>query len=366
MGAASSSGAAGADAAGAPSTAAGAPTEATALVKPAAAEDEPPRSRTAAAVGSLVAVAVFKTQITAALFTTVHAPTAFSMLSCVVTCIMLVPCFLVWRSQWAVVTWSMFWPELAIVTLFTAIDLAMSNVALAELSTALFQCIAATNPAMTALIEGVYQRKRQHWAVYATLVGLVAGAVMANAGSDRSRVTTYGLVAAFLQVVCSATKYVFAHGILKKQKGKLGSLALLFWLDLFMIPIYVPYVWASGEAALVFGTARPARQWLEILVIAGIGGARALTQFVVLMYVSATSMSSANIFTQVLNILISLPAQHTAVGPLLVLGICCTVGSSAVYAYFKSSKEALARLDEQLPACAERSGAEGAKSLLAP
>lgn len=346
---------------------AGAPTEATSLVNGAPAEEAPSQSLTTLSVASLISIAVLKTQITAALFSSVHTPTAFSLLSCLVTCMMLMPIFFIWRKQWTVVTWSMLWPDLLVVVAFTSIDLAMSNIALSELSTALFQCIAATNPAMTALIEGVYYRTPQHWAVYVTLAGLVSGAVLANAGSDRSHVTTYGLIAALLQVVCSSSKYVFAHGILKKQKGKLGSLALLFWLDLLMVPIYVPWVIANGEWVLLFGVARTGGEWTNMLLTAALGGVRALTQFVLLMFVSATSMSTANIFTQVLNILISLPIQHTAVSGLMVLGICLTTASSAVYTYFKLDKGALVKIDERLPACAARPApAGGTKGLLAP
>jgi hypothetical protein len=51
-------------------------------------------------------------------------------------------------------------------------------------------------------------------------------------------------------------------------------------------------------------------------------------------------MSVANTFALVLNILISLMWQPTAITPLLVGGICMVILTSAFYAYLKSSKDA--------------------------
>eukprot|EP00973_Karenia_brevis_P091081 12405726-Karenia_brevis.AAC.1 len=178
-------------------------------------------------------------------------------------------------SQWQMVTYKMLFPDLLIVVGFTALDMGFSNIALAELSTALFQIIAACNPAMTAFIETIYLRKLQHWSVYVSVY------------------STYGLIAALIQVTCSSSKYVFAHGILKKHKGKLSSLSMLFWLDIFMIPVYIPWVWVNGEfAALFIQQTHSGSEWLNMIFTSGVGGVRALTQFVVLSYVSATSMSA--------------------------------------------------------------------------
>lgn len=279
---------------------------------------------------ALVSVAVFKTQITALLFSSSNYPTAFSLMSCVVTCIMLMPVFAVFPSQWQVANFSIIFPDLLIVVAFTALDLGFANIALAELSTALYQIIAACNPAMTAFIETIYMRKVQHWAVYVTVLGLVLGAAFATMGSTGiDRYSTYGLIAALIQVTTSASKYVFAHGILKKHKGALSSLSLLFWLDFFMIPIFIPWTMLNGEfAALLVVETHSGAEWMNMIFTSGVGGVRALSQFIVLTYVSATSMSAANIFTQILNILISLPIQHTPLTQNLVIGILFTLTAS--------------------------------------
>jgi len=317
-------------------------------------EVEPAQWQVTGSMIALVSVAVFKTQITAMLFSSSKFPTAFSLLSCLVTCAMLVPVFLVMPSQWQVVSAKMLFPDLLIVVGFTALDMGFANIALAELSTALSQIIAACNPALTAIIETVYLGNLQHWSVYVAVFGLVIGAAFATTGSTGiDRYSTYGLIAAMIQVSCSASKYVFAHGILKKHKGALSSLSLLFWLDLFMVPVYIPWVAINGEfAALFIQQTHSCGEWANMIFTSGVGGVRALTQFIVLSYVSATSMSAANIFTQILNILISLPIQHTPLTRNLVIGILFTLSASGGYYVLKNYPDAIPKIDKECPMCA--------------
>jgi hypothetical protein len=81
-------------------------------------------------------------------------------------------------------------------------------------------------------------------------------------------------------------------------------------------------------------------------VTSALGGVRALTQFVVLQFLTATSMSAANIFTQVLNIAIGVTVQHTTVSGALVAGIVLTILSSAAYTLLKMNKRLLDAFDE--------------------
>ena len=67
-----------------------------------------------------------------------------------------------------------------------------------------------------------------------------------------------------------------------------------------------------------------------------------------LVFVTATSMSTANIFVQVFNILISIPIQHTTVTGQLVAGICLTILFSFVYAYIKANRAFLPAFDKAI------------------
>jgi hypothetical protein len=89
-------------------------------------------------------------------------------------------------------------------------------------------------------------------------------------------------------------------------------------------------------------------QFWQSTLTAALGGVRAVSQYFVLALVTATSMSTANMTTQVLNILISIPIQHTNVTPFLVIGICVTICSSVFYAFIKAHKPFLPWFDETL------------------
>merc|ERR1719373_792316 len=120
-----------------------------------------------------------------------------------------------------------------------------------------------------------------------------------------------------------------------------------------MIPVFVPWVLLNGEFALLFITSTHSYQeWINMILTAGVGGVRALTQFVVLQFVSATSMSAANIFTQILNILVSLPLQHTPLTQNLVTGIVFTICASGGYYVLKNYPRAIPEIDRACPMCA--------------
>lgn len=319
---------------------------------------------TAASLVSLVSIAVLKTQLTAYLFHSSNYPTAYSLWSCVVTCLMLVPFFLLserrippriaervghthFAKMWSVPTRGMA-GVLSLIVFFTAFDLGFTNIALANLSTALQQCIAATNPFWTIMIESAVHGKFQPIVIYLVVLGLVAGAVLASLGSVE-KLSLWGICAAVVAVLCSSSKYVFTHKAFSAFKGELGALALLFWVDLFMVPIYLVWTIGNGELVDMFSVAfTDTTTTIAFTFTAALGGVRALTQYVVLVFVTATSMSTANIFTQILNILISIPIQGTLVTPYLGAGIFLVMSCSATYTLFKTNKTALSYCDGRM------------------
>merc|ERR1719478_1464265 len=107
-----------------------------------------------ASLFALVSMAVVKTQLTAALFRTSTAgyPTAYSFWSCIVTVLLLVPYFLVRPSSFGFPTRPMA-GTLFLIVAFTSFDLGFTNIALARISTALQQCVAATNPFWSIIFE---------------------------------------------------------------------------------------------------------------------------------------------------------------------------------------------------------------------
>ena len=112
------------------------------------------------------------------------------------------------------------------IVFFTAFDLAFTNIALARISTALQQCIAATNPFWTIMLETALYQRFQHPVTYLTVALLVVGAGLALSSS-----------AFVLQLL--------------RDRGELGSrhgraaLGILLFQDLAAVPLLVTALTAS-------------------------------------------------------------------------------------------------------------------------
>mgnify|MGYP006155996853 CR=1 FL=1 len=59
--------------------------------------------------------------------------------------------------------------------------------------------------------------------------------------AEREKSTAWGVIAAVIAVISSSGKYVFTHKAFKEANqgpDKLTPIALLFWIDLVLFPIY--------------------------------------------------------------------------------------------------------------------------------
>jgi len=287
----------------------------------------------------LVSVACSKTLLTKQLFASVSTPVAFSALSAIATVICLVPVFLIFPKQWAgLKADSEILVGFGVVCLFVATDMGCTNTAVLLLSVALQQCILATSPFWTVIIESIVKKKAQHPLIYVTISLLVAGAIFTNLGSSATETNPVGIAMMMVAVLASSTKNVFIKKTLDATKKHYSSLAFLFWLDNFILLILVPWSIINGEASILLFQARPLGEWVQLVATAAFGGVRALSQFMVLAYASATTLSTASLTTQTLTILLSIPIFHTALTTYMVIGISITLSASALYTYFKISK----------------------------
>jgi drug/metabolite transporter (DMT)-like permease len=308
------------------------------------------------AVNGLIAVNVIKVQLTADMFKTfADVAQAYSLYSALCTVLLLVPIFLLKPSEWGRPTREMM-PILIAVVTFTTLDMGFQNSALASgTSVALVMCIMATNPFWTVVFETLMYRKCQHWLAYFLVCCLVVGAVLVSLGSPVSDATGSGIIFASIAVLCSASKAVFTHSAFKKYKKIMGPCALLFWVDIIMIPMYIVWIfiydWAGIDSQNQFATTvniireRGAQSFGTFTFVACLGGVRALLGFYVLSYITATSTAVVNIFTQDLNILISIPIQHIPVNAQLAAGVVTSMSASGLYTLVKTWKPCLSNVD---------------------
>jgi drug/metabolite transporter (DMT)-like permease len=310
-----------------------------------AAQAKREQTYTIMAICGLITVNVIKVQLTAHLFESQNYPTAYSFWSAVCTIVLLIPIFLIKPNEWGMPTKEML-PIMTAVVLFTTFDMAFQNIALANTATALVMCIMATNPFWTVMIETALYCKVQHALIYFTVMLLVVGAVFVSLGTPISHTSAYGTICASLAVLCSASKAVFTHRAFAQYKKVLGPMALLFWVDIMMLPIYIVWTLADKELGVMFqDTMHDSYKFWMLTMTASLGGVRALMGFYVLSYISATSTAVVNIFTQDLNILISIPIQKIAVGAKLAGGVSISMTSSAFYTFIKTYKPFLPWVD---------------------
>merc|ERR1719198_1497321 len=113
-----------------------------------------------------------------------------------------------------------------------------------------------------------------------------------------------------------------------------------------MLPIYIVWTLADGELTIMYEdvTTDSHKFWM-LTSTASLGGVRALMGFYVLSFISATSTAVVNIFTQDLNILISIPIQHIKVGAKLAGGVTISMTSSGFYTFIKTYKPFLKSID---------------------
>lgn len=305
------------------------------------------------AFGFLVAVGVSKTLLTKLVFSHSPTPVAFSILSCVATNICLFPILLVqgdfkWLSRSQL-------KGFAGICLAIALDLGCQNVALAILSIALQQCIKATLPTATVVVESIIRKKKFHPAIYATVAAICIGPVLvacqaswkakSEAGSQ-----LFGAIMMLVAMIGGAFKYVLCHKAISEFRQEMGVLAFTFWVEIFVGLMLTPWALFNGEAhKLMFETEQPLGDWILLWATGAFGGVRVVAQFYFLAKTSATSLAMSGIAMQALTIILGIVFFATPITPLLTLGVLATIVTSGIYAYLKTSK-----VLEKKPGAAER------------
>jgi len=288
----------------------------------------------------LVAVGVSKTLLTKFVFSHSPQPVAFSVLSCLATNLCLAP-MLLYNGQLKCLTRAMI-PGFAGICAAIALDLACQNVALAILSVALQQCIKATLPTFTVIVESVLARKRFHPAIYVTVALICVGPVLVACGSSwkaksEAGSQTFGAIMMLVAMVGGAFKYVLCHKAIKEFREEMGVLGFTFWVETFVGLMLLPWAVLNGEAYAMATSGSTLGEWALLWFTAAFGGVRVVAQFYFLAKTSATSLAMSGIAMQALTIIIGILAFGTRVTTLLELGVVFTILFSVLYTWLKTS-----------------------------
>jgi len=299
----------------------------------------------------LVAVGVSKTLLTKLIFNHSPTPLAFSVLSCLATNICLVP-ILIYKKDTPVLTRKML-PGFAGICVAIALDLACQNVALAILSVALQQCIKATAPTATVVVESIIRRKKYHWAIYLSVVAICLGPILVamqsswEAKSDAGS-QPFGAFMMIVAVIGGAFKAVLCHKAIKEFREQMGILAFTFWVEVFVGFMILPFAIYTGEVSTMwYESGNGFLEWVLVWFTAAFGGVRIVSQFYFLAKTSATSLAMSGIAMQALTIIIGMIAFGTHATVLLCLGVVCTIVTSAVYMWLKTSSVLVKKLEKK-------------------
>ena len=314
-----------------------------------------------------------KTLLTKLIFTHSPTPVAFSILSCIATNICLVP-ILVYQGGFKMLSAKQL-KGFGGICVAIALDLGCQNVALAILSVALQQCIKATLPTTTVIVESIIRKKKFHWAIYVTVIAICIGPVLVASGSSweghsEAGSQPFGAVMMLVAMVGGAFKYVLCHKAIKDFQQEMGVLTFTFWVEAFVGLMLTPWAVLNGEAyKLAFETDNTMGGWMLLWFTGAFGGVRIIAQFYFLAKTSATSLAMSSIAMQALTIVLGIAFFGTHVTGLLALGVMVTIALSAVYAYLKTSTalEVKTKVEpEKLSEIEDRVGLTSADSAASP
>lgn len=225
--------------------------------------------------------------------------------------------------------------EFALVCVAIAVDLGCSNVAISLISVALQQCVRATAPAATMLVERVCKRRPQKLKLVGAVGLVVVGPIIAQLGSDLSGGSLLGIFMQLAAVLGGSLKSVYGHTILTEHKKRLGILSFLFWAEWFTAALLLPWAILAGEVADMWRYSIPLADWAVLWFTAGVGGLRIFAQLLFLQQTSATSLAISSIAVNALSSTLSIFFFHTPLTVLLVVGVAETVVATSLYTYLK-------------------------------
>ena len=239
-------------------------------------------------------VSVTKTLLTKHVFEVAYIPIALSAASCLLTAACLVPALVCWRPDQR--------PSrgIACAAVFTLLDLAFTNIALANLSVPLQQCLRATAPMVTLLIECALRRTREHPLRYVLTLALVLGPIIVFQDAPPTPSSRLGVASMALAVVSSSAKNVAAHAIIKDARQAAGMLAFTFYLEVCVGLPLVPWAALAGEVPRFVEAIRSAP--LVIVGTALYGGVRLVVTMRLLQRTSPTTLAVANQVVQVFTV----------------------------------------------------------------
>lgn len=264
-------------------------------------------------------------------------PITFSLFSCLTTMVACAMVFMMGKAQFTMLPVHHF-RGFAQISVLTALDMGFTNWSLDLISVTLQMTIKAAIPAIVVSYERFFLGKQHTKMAYLSLSPLILGAVLVGLGSGSADYNFTGTILMCIATVASSIKMVTTHSVIRQVRSEMGMVSFLFWLELAMVPILLPWAWFNGEIGTLYewDEYNEPTAWVFILVVAVLGGVRAYVQNLVLKYNSPLTLAAANILIQALTIVVSIFVFDTQTSFELDCGIVVSLAGYALYTMQKT------------------------------
>lgn len=210
------------------------------------------------------------------------------------------------------------------------------NISLRFLPVSFNQAIGATTPFFTAVFAYVMTFRQEAWMVYATLVPVVTGVVIASGGEPSFHL--YGFIMCVLATAARALKSVLQGILLSSEGEKLNSMNLLLYMAPVAVVVLLPATLILEPNVLGI-TIALARQDSYILLLLIVNSAMAyfvnLTNFLVTKHTSALTLQVLGNAKGAVAVVVSILLFRNPVSAMGMLGYSLTVFGVVLYSEAK-------------------------------
>jgi drug/metabolite transporter (DMT)-like permease len=210
------------------------------------------------------------------------------------------------------------------------------NISLRFLPVSFNQAIGATTPFFTAVFAYLMTFRQEAWLVYATLVPVVAGVVIASGGEPSFHL--YGFIMCIMATAARALKSVLQGILLSSEGEKLNSMNLLLYMAPIAVVVLLPAT-LFLEPNVLGITIALARQDIYILLLLIVNSAMAyfvnLTNFLVTKHTSALTLQVLGNAKGAVAVVVSILLFRNPVSVMGMMGYTLTVIGVVLYSEAK-------------------------------
>lgn len=227
--------------------------------------------------------------------------------------------------------------KISLLALVFCLTVVLGNVSLRYIPVSFNQAIGATTPAFTAMLAWMVLHQRESPAVYASLIPVVIGVVIASGAEPMFNMT--GFVAAVTAACARALKSVLQGLMLSDSNERMDSLSLLMYMAPVAVVALIPTTlfFEPDAASVALELGQNGMFWVLLFLNSFLAYFVNLTNFLVTKYTSALTLQVLGNAKGVVAVILSLIYFRNPVNFYSVLGYAITVSGVVMYSQAKKS-----------------------------